>query len=97
MASTSIARHLNFEGPRNEEHGVLEDASQMQPPPIAMSVHVDPMEIVEAASNRHGACPTNAISGDTEQVTSQNPPCPAPEIREVGSEAIDSYSISLAW
>ena len=68
MASTSIAQALNFEGPRTREHGVLEDASQVQPPPTATSVHVDPMDIVEATPNRPGTRPTNAISGDTEQV-----------------------------
>ena len=88
MASTSIARQLNFEGPRNEEHGVLEDASQVQPPPTATSIHVDPMEIVDATPNCPDTCPTIEISGDTEQVMAQNPPHPAPEIRKVGSEAI---------
>ena len=88
MASTSITRQLNFKGPRNGEYGVLEDASQVQPPPTATFVHVDPMEIVEAAPNRPGARSTNAISRDTKQVTSQNPPCPAPEIREVGTKVI---------
>ena len=88
VASTSIARALNFEGPRTAEHGVLEDASQVQPPPTVMSVHVDPMDIIETAPNRPGARPTNVISGDTEQVTAQNPPRPAPEIREVGTKAI---------
>ena len=88
VASTSIACQLNFEGPRTGEHGVLEDASQVQPPPTATSVYVDLMDIVEAAPNRPGAHPTNAISGDTEQVTTQNPPRLAPEIREVGTEAI---------
>ena len=87
-ASTSIVQALNFEGPHTREHGVLEDASQVQPPPTATSIHVDPMDIVEAAPNRPGAHPANAISGDTEQVTAQNPPHLAPEIREVGIEAI---------
>ena len=88
MASTSIARALNFKGPRTREHGVLEDASQVQPPSTTTSIHVDPMDIVEAAPNRPGACPTNTISGDTEQMIAQNPPGPAPKIREVGTEAI---------
>ena len=88
VASTSIARALNFKGPHSREHGVLEDASQVQLPSTATSVHIDPMDIVEAAPNHHGARPTNAISGDTEQVTAQNPPHPALEIKEVGTEAI---------
>ena len=88
MASTSIACQLNFEWTTYGEHGVLEDGSQVHPPPTATSIHVDSMEIVEAAPNRLGACPTNAISGDIEQVTFQNPPRPAPEIREVGTKAI---------
>ena len=88
MASTSIARYLNFERPRTREHGVLEDANQVQPPSTATSVHIDPMDIVEAASNRPGTRPTNAINGNTEQVTAQNPPRPAPEIGEVGTKAI---------
>ena len=88
MASTSIVRVLNFEGPHTREHGILEDASQVQPPPTPTSVHVDPMDIVEAAPNRPSARPTNTISGDTKQVTTQNPPHPAPEIREVGTKAI---------
>ena len=88
MANTSIAWALNFEGPYIREHGVLEDASQVQPPPIAMSIHVDPMDIVEATRNRPGARPTNVISGDIEQVTTQNPPRPTSEIREVGTKAI---------
>ena len=86
MASTSIARTLNFEGPRTGEHGVLADASQVQPPSTATSVHVDPIDIVEVAPNCPGARPTNVISGDS--VMAQNPPCPALEIREVGTEAI---------
>ena len=60
----------------------------MQPPLAATSIHVDPMDSVEGAPNRPSARPTNAISGDTEQVTTQNPPRPAPEIREVGTKAI---------
>ena len=88
MASTSIAWALNFEGPHTREHGVSKEASQVQPPPIATSIHVDPMDIVEDAPNRPGARPTNAISRDTEQVTTQNPPHLAPEIRKVGTEAI---------
>ena len=89
MPNTSmIPRALNFEGPRTGEHGVLEVASQMQLPPTATPVHVDPMDILQAAPNRPSACPINAISGDTEQVTAQNPPRPAPKIREVGTEAI---------
>ena len=88
VASTSITRQLNFKGSHNEEHGVLEDTSQVQSPPTITSVHVDSMEIIEAAPNRPGARPTNEISGDTEQVTAQNPPRLASEIREVGSEAI---------
>ena len=60
----------------------------MQPPPTATSVHVDSMDIIEATPNRLGARPTNTISGDTKQVTTQNPPRPAPEIREVDTEAI---------
>ena len=88
VANTSIVCQLNFERPRTGEHGVLEDVSQVQPPPTATSVHVDPIDIIEAAPNRPGTHPTNAISGDIEQVTAQNPPRPAPEIREVGTKAI---------
>ena len=47
VSSTSmIAWALNFEGPRTGEHGVLEVASQVQSPPTATPVHVDPMDIV---------------------------------------------------
>ena len=46
------------------------------------------MDIIQDAPNRSGACPINAIGGDTEQATAQNSPCPALEIREVGTEAI---------
>ena len=88
MASTSIARALNFERPHSRQHGVLKDASQVQPSSTTTSVHVDPIDIVEAAPNRPSARPTNAISGDTEQVTAQNPPRLTPEIREIGTEAI---------
>ena len=88
MASTSIAWVLNLKGPHSREHGVLEDTSQVQPPPTTTSVHVDPMDIIEAAPNRPGARSTNTISGDTEQIKAQNPPCPILEIREVGTKAI---------
>ena len=88
MASTSIANQLNFERPCNVEYRVLEDASQVQPPPTAMSVHAHPMEIIDATPNPPSARPTNEISSDSEQMMAQNPPCPAPKIREVGSEAI---------
>ena len=60
----------------------------MQPPPTATSIHADPMKIVDATPNPLGARPTNKINGDTKQVMAQNPPRLAPEIREVGSEAI---------
>ena len=46
------------------------------------------MDIIQDAPNRSGAHPINAIGGDTEQATAQNPPRPTPEIREVGTEAI---------
>ena len=89
MPSTSmIPQALNFKGPHTESHGVPKVASQVQPPPSAMPVYVDPMDIVQAVPNRPGARPSNAISGDTEQATAQNPPRPALEIREVGTEAI---------
>ena len=89
MPSTSvISLALNFEGPRTGDHGIPEVASQVQPPPTTMPVHVDSMDIVQDAPNRPGARPINAIGGDTKQATAQNPPCPAPEIREVGTEAI---------
>ena len=89
MSSTSmIPWALNFKGLRTGEHGVLEVASQVQLPPIATLVHVDPMDIVQAAPNHPNAHPINVISGDTEQVTAQNPPYPTPEIREVGTKAI---------
>ena len=89
MPSTfMIARALNFEGPRTGEHGVLEVVSQVQPPPTTMPVHVDPMDIVEAAPNCPSARPINTISGDTKQVTAQNPPRLALVIREIGTEAI---------
>ena len=65
MASTSIAWALNFKG-HSRENEILEDASQVQPPPTASSVHVDPMDIVEAAPNRSSAYSTNSISRDTE-------------------------------
>ena len=89
MPSTSmIPQALNFEGPYIGDHGVPEVASQVQPPPTAMPVHVNPMDIVQAAPNRPSARPINAISGDTEQAIAQNPPLPALEIRKVGTEAI---------
>ena len=89
VPSTSvIPRALNFEGPRTGDHGVPKVASQVQPPPTAMPIHVDPIDIIQDAPNRPGARPINAIGGDTEQATAQNPPRPAPEIREVGTEAI---------
>ena len=46
---------------------------------------VDPMDITQDAPNRSGAPPNTAIGGDTEQVTAQNPPRHATEIREVGT------------
>ena len=49
---------------------------------------VDPMDIIQDAPNRSGAPPNTAIGGNTEQATAQNPPRPATEIREVGTEAI---------
>ena len=89
MPSTSvIPQALNFEGPRTGDHGVPEVASQVQPPPTATPVHVDPMDIIQDAPNCPGARPINAIDGDTVQVTAQNPPRPALEIRKVGTEAI---------
>ena len=89
VPSTSvIPRALNFEGPRTGDHRVPEVANQVQPPPTAMPVHVDPMDIIQDAPNRPDARPINAIGGDTEQATAQNPPRPAPEIREVGTKAI---------
>ena len=89
MPGTSmIRRALDFEGPRTGYHGVPEVSSHVQPPPTAMTVHVDPMDIIQDAPNRSGARPINAIGGDTEQATAQNPPRPALEIREVGTEAI---------
>ena len=83
-----IPRVLNFEGPRTGDHGVPEVASQVQPPPTTTPVHVDPMDIIQDAPNRPGACPINAIGEDTEQATAQNPPRPTPKIREMGTEAI---------
>ena len=89
VPSTSvISRVLNFEGPRTGDHGVPEVASQVQPPPTTTPVHVDSMDIVHDAPNRPGARPINAIGGDTKQATAQNPPRPAPEIREVDTKAI---------
>ena len=89
MPSTPmIPRELNFEGPRTGDYGVPEVASHVQPPPIVTPVHVDPMDIVQDAPNRHGARPINAIGGDIEQATAQNPPRLAPKIREVGTKAI---------
>ena len=89
VPSTSVIRRaLNFEGPRTGHHGVPEVGSHVQPPPTATLVHVDPMDIIQDAPNRPGARPINVISGDTEQATAQNPPRPAPEIREVDIEAI---------
>ena len=49
---------------------------------------VDPMDIVQDAPNRSGAHSNTAIGGDTEQAAAQNPPRPATESREVGTEAI---------
>ena len=49
---------------------------------------VDPMDIIQDAPNRSGARPNTTIGGDMEQAMAQNPPHPATEIREVGTEAI---------
>ena len=88
VPSTSmIPRALNFKGPRIGEHGVLEVASQVQPPPTTMLVYVNLMDIVQAIPNRPGARPINAISEDTKQVTAQNPSRPTLEIRKIGTEA----------
>ena len=47
VPSTSVIRRvLNFERPRTGDHGVPEVASPIQPPPTAMPVHVDPMDII---------------------------------------------------
>ena len=89
VPSTSVIRWaLNFEGPRTGHHGVPEVSSHVQPPPTATPVHVDPMDLIQDAPNHPGAHPINAIGGDTEQATAQNPPRPAPKIREVGIKAI---------
>ena len=89
MPSTSvISQALNFEGPRTRDHGVPKVASHVQPPPTATPANVDPINIIHDAPNRPGARPINAIGGDTKQATAQNPTRPAPEIREVGTEAI---------
>ena len=89
VPSTSmIPQALNFEGSHTGDHGVPEVASQVQPPPTVTPVRVDPMDIVQDAPNRLGARPINAIGRDTEQATAENPPRTAPEIREVGTEAI---------
>ena len=89
VLSTSVIRQaLDFEGPHTRDHGVLEVASPIQPPSTATPVHIDPMDIIQDAPNRPGAHPINAIGGDTKQATAQNPPRPAPKIREVGTEAI---------
>ena len=89
VPSTSVIRRaLNFERPRTRDHGVLEVGSHVQPPPIATPIHVDPMDIIQDAPHRPDACPINAIGGDTKQATAQNPPRPAPEIKEVATEAI---------
>ena len=79
---------LNFEGPHTGDHGVPEVASHVQPPPTAMPVHVDPMDIVQDAPNCPSVRSINAIGEDTEQAMAQNPPRLALEIREVGTEAI---------
>ena len=89
VPSTSmIQRALDFEGPRTGHHGVSEVDSHVQPPSTATTIPIDPMDIIQDAPNRSGARPINAIGGDREQATVQNPPRPAPEIREVGIEAI---------
>ena len=89
VPSTSVIRRaLDFEGPRTGHHGVSEVGSHVQPPPTATTVPVDPMDIIQDAPNRSGARPINAIGGDTEQATTQNPPRLASEIREVGTKAI---------
>ena len=89
VPSTSVIRRaLDFEGLRTGHHGVSEVDSHVQPPPTATTVLVDPMDIIQDAPNRSGARPINAIGEDIEQATTQNPPHLAPEIREVGTEAI---------
>ena len=97
VPSTSIIGALNFEGLGTGDPGVPEVISQVQPPPTATPVHVDPMDIIQDAPNCPNARPINAIGGDTKQATAQNPPRPAPKIREVGTKPFDSYNISLAW
>ena len=92
-----IRRALDFEGPRTRHHGVSEVSSHVQPLPTATTVPVDPMDIIQDTPNRSGARLINAIGGDTEQATAQNPPRFASEIREVDTKAIDWYNISLAW
>ena len=89
MPSTSVIRWaLDFEGPHIGHHGVPEVGSHVQPPPTATPIHVDPMDIIQDIPNRPGTHPINTIGGYTEQARAQNPPRLAPEIREVGTEAI---------
>ena len=89
MPSTSVIRRvLDFEGPHTGHHGVSEVGNHVQPPPTARTVPIDPMDIIQDAPNRAGARSINAIGGDMEQATAQNPPRLAPEIREVGTEVI---------
>ena len=89
VPSTSVIRRaLDFERPRFGHHGVLKVGSHVQPPPTATTSPVDHMDIIHDAPNRSGARSNTVIGGDTEQVTAQNLPRPAPEIREVATEAI---------
>ena len=75
VPNTSVIRRaLDFEGPRTGHHGVSEVGSHVQPPSTATTVPNDPMDIIQDAPNGSGARPINAIGGDTEQVTTQNPP-----------------------
>ena len=89
VPSTSVIRQaLDFEEPRIGHHGLSEVDSHVQPPPTATTGPIDIMDIIQDAPNRSGARPNTAIGRDTEQATAQNPPRPATEIREVGTEAI---------
>ena len=81
-SASVIPRALNFEGPRTGDHGVPEVGSHVQPPPTATPIHVDPMDIIQDAPNRPGACPINAIGGDSRYRVSDNSKSSTPYSRD---------------
>ena len=80
-----MAIHATMVEPHEHGTSVIRRALDFEAPRTGPA---NPMDITQDAPNRSGAPPNTAIGGDTEQATAQNPPRPATEIREVGTEAI---------